>query len=270
MQEFQRQILNKLLNNPGGLTYGEFHVVEGLVENEIFKIDPTSKYTVREISDQTDKINGVIRLLIAGVTLDLQALYSLKNYIKNVKIKQLNSNQLTDFGLNPHNPENFKLAVGGKVVMYMPMTMEQYNFVQGWTQPYDKDPKEPGYFIKLIQSDYKNHDLFDHPIIWVSKKLFEDSYQVNGEMRYGDALLLLKEGYCVMRKGWNGKNMFVTLRPAPGKVSVILATDELEVEHGEYTVIVNLNNKVMSVWVPSPTDHLAEDWGVFGISNETT
>lgn len=262
MQEFQIQILNKLRDNPGSLTYGEFHVVEGLVKNQIKNIDPTERFIPTTLSSEPSKFHDVINCLIAGIIPTLIDLHVLQAHIRDVKMKQLRSNQLTDFGYNPHNPSNFKSCVGGNIAAAMPMTMEQYNYLQNWTHPVDKDPKEKGYLILLHTSTGEKHPEFGCPITWVPESRFELEYRTEGNLTYSDALLLLKRGDRIMRSGWNGKNMFVELRAGFDTDEVVNGIRKLFV-HGDYTVIVNLNNNTMSVWVPSPTDHLAEDWSVF-------
>lgn len=262
MQQFQIDILNKLLNNPGSLTHGEFGVIEGLIDKEIKYIDPTSRFVVKDWSECSTDFDFTIKSLINGVTNPLLDLHALKKRVNEIKVQQRESNQITDFGLNPHNPDNFKPCVGSSLARAMPMTMEQYNYLQGWTQPYDKDPKEKGYLILMIQSTGKNHPIFEHPITWVSEEMFNTNYRFDGNLNYGDALLLLKEGERLMRSGWNGKNMFVELNPG-FQTTITINSERHDLTHGDYTVIVNLNNNTMSVWVPSPTDHLATDWAVF-------
>lgn len=63
---------------------------------------------------------------------------------------------------------------------------------------------------------------------------------------FGEALLLLKQGYKLERKGWNEKGMFVYLVPETAI-------------YNAYFVIKNVN-EIVYTWVPSVNDCLAEDW----------
>ena len=46
---------------------------------------------------------------------------------------------------------------------------------------------------------------------WSPKEAFEDAYRKNGAFDFGAALFLLKRGYRMRRRGWNGQGMFVFL-----------------------------------------------------------
>lgn len=69
-------------------------------------------------------------------------------------------------------------------------------------------------------------------------------------MNFGDAITLLKGGFKVARKGWNGKGMYIKLDKGG------------DYEHSElypFFVIKNVLNS-FNTWVPSISDILAEDW----------
>jgi hypothetical protein len=86
-------------------------------------------------------------------------------------------------------------------------------------------------------------------------------------MDFGEALVHLKRGACVARKGWNGKGMFLTLQKgcevdgslmrnenakkfyANNKVKICPHID-MKAADGSYVV----------GWLASQTDLLAEDW----------
>lgn len=68
-------------------------------------------------------------------------------------------------------------------------------------------------------------------------------------MTFGDALWHLKDGRRVMRKGWNGKGMWLELeRPAPGSKMTL-----------PYIYMKTADNNLVP-WLASQTDLLAEDW----------
>lgn len=171
-------------------------------------------------------------------------------------------NQLTDDGLNPFNEENFTPSLVTKPCRSMPMTLGQYNRLQGWDMPKDQDPETKGYLVKHPTNGLSNHPKFKEYITWVPEDLYESNHHTDGNLTYGDALVLIKSGERLMRAGWNGKNMFVQLQ-AGSFLTEIVNGVHVDMFLGDHTVLVNLNSKTSSVWVPSPTDHLAEDWSVF-------
>ena len=84
-------------------------------------------------------------------------------------------------------------------------------------------------------------------------------------MDFGSALMNLKEGHKIARKGWNGKGMFLFLADnidfdTPADLTCV---QDLE---GDLTcpsiVIKTEDNKLVVGWLASQTDMLAEDWVV--------
>ena len=81
-------------------------------------------------------------------------------------------------------------------------------------------------------------------------------------MNFGEALEVVKEGKRISRQGWNGKGMYVYYVPAN---SYKACTETAKKEFGDmvpynpYFAIKNVNN-IVSTWVPSVNDCLAEDW----------
>lgn len=78
---------------------------------------------------------------------------------------------------------------------------------------------------------------------------------------FGVALALLKNGYSVMRKGWNGKGIFIELQ-VPDKFSkmtqpyIYINTLGLKTENPDAP-------KGRVPWLPSQTDLLATDWIIY-------
>lgn len=85
-------------------------------------------------------------------------------------------------------------------------------------------------------------------------------------MNFGQAIELLKAGYKVARKGWNGKGMFVYYVPAnsypvqTGAAKSYFGEGAM-VPYNAYLAIKNVDETV-STWVPSVNDCLSEDWTV--------
>ncbi|WP_428743134.1 DUF2829 domain-containing protein [Tenacibaculum sp.] len=104
-------------------------------------------------------------------------------------------------------------------------------------------------------------------------------------MDFGKAIEALKEGLCVARSGWNGKGMFIFLRPSDSinirtvveKIkslpdSVKKKIDESDdrvnqgefglknIEFGAYICMKAADGSIVNGWLASQTDILAEDW----------
>ena len=96
------------------------------------------------------------------------------------------------------------------------------------------------------------------------------------DLDFGKALSYLKQGRRVARKGWNGKNMFLWLKPATTIKSEWCKDPELkklvDENGGElealgticmYTHDSSGRNAVLTGWLASQSDMLLEDWYVF-------
>lgn len=87
-------------------------------------------------------------------------------------------------------------------------------------------------------------------------------------MTFGEAIGVLKRGGRVARSGWNGKGMFVYLVPANAYPAQTPAAkgffgDGALVPYNAYFALKGVDN-VVSTWVPSVTDALADDWALAG------
>lgn len=88
-------------------------------------------------------------------------------------------------------------------------------------------------------------------------------------LNFGDAIKALKEGKRVARNGWNGKGMFLWLKPAT-TVKSDWCKDPLlkelcdnnggEIEALGTICMKTADNKVLTGWLASQTDILSEDW----------
>jgi len=80
------------------------------------------------------------------------------------------------------------------------------------------------------------------------------------------ALMTLKEGRPVARKGWNGKGMFIYMVPAASYEAItpgmkLVFGQGKKVPYGAYIAIKNAQGTV-NIWNPSQADLFAEDWEV--------
>lgn len=88
---------------------------------------------------------------------------------------------------------------------------------------------------------------------------------------FGIAIEYLKSGKKVSRTGWNGKNMFLWLKP-----STVIKSDWckdpmlkeiVDANGGETEALGTIcmktaDNKILTGWLASQTDMLSEDWVV--------
>lgn len=91
-------------------------------------------------------------------------------------------------------------------------------------------------------------------------------------MNFGQALEELKAGNLVTRKGWNGKNMFLWLKPAT-KIKEEWCKDPIllricqdnggEVDALGTICMKTADNKVLTGWLASQTDMLSDDWELY-------
>lgn len=87
---------------------------------------------------------------------------------------------------------------------------------------------------------------------------FEEAYRPTDGMTFGLALEALKKGYRIMRKGWNGKGMWLALQvPDPhSKMTLPYIFIEYPDEHPAYP------NGSRVPWLASQTDMLSDDWQI--------
>lgn len=98
-------------------------------------------------------------------------------------------------------------------------------------------------------------------------------------MNFGEALNELKNGSIVTRTGWNGKGMFLWLKPATvikeewckdPILRQICQDNGGEVEALGTICMKTADNKVLTGWLASQTDMLSEDWELYAIVPELT
>ena len=94
---------------------------------------------------------------------------------------------------------------------------------------------------------------------------------MNENLNFGDAIKALKEGKKVTRKGWNGKNIWLWLKPATTiqaewckdpMLKEIVDANGGEAEALGTICMKTADNKILTGWLASQTDMLCEDWMV--------
>lgn len=98
-------------------------------------------------------------------------------------------------------------------------------------------------------------------------------------MTFGEAIACAKAGKLIARNGWNGKGMFVFLRPADTIESDMISKIkslpnavkfhyqdrrdrglQFSVQFGEYFCMRDAQGHIVNGWLASQTDMLANDW----------
>jgi hypothetical protein len=92
---------------------------------------------------------------------------------------------------------------------------------------------------------------------------------MNKLMNFGEAIEALKQGKKVARNGWNGKGMFLWLKPTI-KINTEIIKDAALKEivrnnGGEMVALGTIcmktaDDKILTGWLASQTDMLSEDW----------
>jgi hypothetical protein len=128
-------------------------------------------------------------------------------------------------------------------------------------------------FEQIVDSCSAAIDNYLNKLIEAHMETKEKDYLT--DLDFGKALSYLKRGCRVARKGWNGKNMFLWLKPATTIKSEWCKDQELkklvDENGGElealgticmYTHDSSGRNAVLTGWLASQSDMLLEDWYV--------
>lgn len=178
--------------------------------------------------------------------------------------------------------------IGTKEVLAAPMLRGEYNIYRKWSIPENENPLDEGFLVEYLDSPNSNHENHKNYISWSPKDVFKRSYNENGNLTFGQALLATEQGKLIARKGWNGKGMFVFMRPAdelPLKMVVqqvkslpqsvkdyfhFNCNDEnglaVPLEKGRsvkftsYLCMKAADNTIVNGWLASQTDMLSKDW----------
>jgi len=151
--------------------------------------------------------------------------------------------------------------IGTKIIEARPMNRGDYNLYRGWDIPEDENPDDTGYLVRYPDG-YES---------WSPSKQFEAAYKVmDSDMDFGTALLGLKQGKKIARQGWNGKGMFLFLLPAgtipksaihdPMLKSILSDNGKDHFEALGSIRMKTADDKILTGWLASQTDMLAEDW----------
>lgn len=164
--------------------------------------------------------------------------------------------------------------IGTKTVRACPCTLHNHLMNKGMPSGI-MPPDEDGYHISYPDG-YQS---------WSPKEVFEKSYRKyedlpedisdqQANLNFGDALFFMKLGKRVARKGWNGwnsKGVYLFLLPEADVPVDAIRTEPLksiaEANGGSVHCLASIRMKtadgsVLTGWLASQTDMLAEDWMV--------
>lgn len=147
----------------------------------------------------------------------------------------------------------------------------------------DAEPMTRGKFKECIGDNDRGDDDYvitgykvtypDGYVSWCPKASFDASSSPCDGMTFGMAVEAMKRGKKVARKGWNGKGMFLWLKPAT-QIKAEWCKDEMlkglvEENGGEilglgticmYTHDSTGRKAILTGWLASQSDMLCEDW----------
>ena len=104
---------------------------------------------------------------------------------------------------------------------------------------------------------------------WCPKDVFDKANRPIDGMTFGFAIEALKKGLKVARRGWNGKGMYLWLKPAvtiksdwckDPMLKEIVDANGGEAEALGTICMKTADNKFLTGWLASQTDVLSEDW----------
>ena len=167
---------------------------------------------------------------------------------------------------------------GSKFVVAYPMTRLEYNSLRNLDLPSDENGDDEGFMIENLTNAKPNTDFSEGYISWSTKEQVFLEFRETGNFPFGIAIEALKLGHCVSRSGWNGKGMFIYLNKGsvskdPENDLEFTSIDGIEsslFENGNTGTITRLPNinmrsatgSIVTGWLASQTDILAEDWGI--------
>ena len=128
----------------------------------------------------------------------------------------------------------------------------------------ERGAEDEGYVITYRKGEPNEY------VSWCPKAEFEAVIRPVGGMTFGEAIELMKRGKKVARAGWNGKGMYLWILPE-AEIKREWCKDRRLIEaFGDRDTLPCLgavrmftaDKKVLTGWLASQTDMLAEDWQI--------
>ena len=110
----------------------------------------------------------------------------------------------------------------------------------------------------------------DGYVSWSPQDAFDEAYRQSGNLSFGMALTLLKRGYLMRRRGWNGTGLFIYLVPGSRFQVNRAPLNEIYPEGTTIDYSAHIDMKTATgqcvPWLASQQDMLAEDWEIAAIT----
>lgn len=162
--------------------------------------------------------------------------------------------------------------IGTKQIAAKQMNRLEYNEFRGWTLPEDENGSDEGYLVEYLDGGEPNTKEFSGYVSWSPKEQFENAYKQSGNLSFGDAITYMKAGLKVARKGWNGKDMWVTVGKG-GNLESGKFWNKHTRAHAEsqqdgcaivddYIIMKTAFGSICMGWLASQADILANDWEI--------
>lgn len=149
--------------------------------------------------------------------------------------------------------------IGFRTISAEPMTLREYMNTVGSMQETGDMLDAQGYIITYSSG----------VTAWALKEDFELMYMPEDNLPFGTALSLMKHGFKLTRKGWNGKGMFVVYQkgypdgiPCNKQTAEAWGMQEGDLFRCNPYLQIRCADGSHSMWVPSINDCLANDWEV--------
>lgn len=94
-------------------------------------------------------------------------------------------------------------------------------------------------------------------------------------MNYGEAIDLLREGYCVSRSSWDSGQFIVrqntctvdydtipNMSSLPDSAKEVLRSRKSSITYHDQMIIIDSDNQITS-WIATPSDTYATDWVLY-------
>lgn len=165
--------------------------------------------------------------------------------------------------------------IGVKLIQAEPMELGDFEKVHGTRGNEKLSGDSPGYCV-LYEGGYYS---------WSPKEVFEEAYRKTLGLTFGMALEAVKKGLLIARQGWNGKGMFVFMRPEDelpvpmvvnqvkllpkslkdwvynhSNPSVPLLEQKDTIKFTAYLCMKAADGSIVNGWLASQTDMLSDDW----------
>jgi hypothetical protein len=151
-----------------------------------------------------------------------------------------------------------KEYIGTRQIQASYMTRLEYNDFRGWVLPNNEDGDDCGYMVRDIISEH---------VSWLPENEFHNIYKSSGDLTFGDAIYLMKKGYKLSRKGWNGKSMYIQyFSPVAHGLEEFTFLDKEPTGTTKPLLpflMMKTADDMFVPWLASHSDMLSSDWCIY-------